>query len=234
MALEFDALVLRGLLILGMFVGYAWAIYFRLPFFQTHSDRQRMLISAGTALVPLVATLGGLSLVFAQLTHDYRLAKFPSPANPANEIWFYDGGFLDRDLSLYAKSERQKAQFVARLDETGAFRLAGVRWTKDGRAVFCSLILLGEISNKGNRARTESDLPTATVIAYDFSTGKVTEPTWFGFDSTGARYKEANWHEFEPTIEKIIAAHGGLSDKQITDDLVRKNEKTLWFWQTVP
>src|SRR5690348_14930648 len=105
-------------------------------------------------------SLGGLLFVFAQSTQDYRLAQFPSPANPANEIWFHDSGFLDRDLSLYAKSERQNAQFVARLDETGAFRLAAVQWTKDGRAVVCSLILLGEISSKGNTARTESDLPT--------------------------------------------------------------------------
>jgi hypothetical protein len=156
-------------------------------------------------------------------------AKYESPANPANKILFSYGD-VD-ELALFVEPKKGKPQFVALLEEDGAFRLGDFQWTKDGQAVVCSLMLLGEIT-------TNDYAPLSPVIAYDFSTGKATIPAWLGFNPTNdnPRYKESNWREFEPTIGKIIAAHGGLSDKRVDFYMVHDHEKRHWFWQnpTVP
>ncbi|MGH7249796.1 MAG: hypothetical protein ACREGC_02375, partial [Minisyncoccia bacterium] len=125
----------------------------------------------------------------------------------------------DRDLSLCAKPKWRKARFVAHLEETGEYVFSNGQWTKDGQVFICSL-----------KGRAIGSTPVMG-IGYDFSTDKSIIPSWLHYS---AKSNETNWREFEPTIQKLAAAHGGLSDQRIDDDMVRKNEKTLWFWQTLP
>jgi hypothetical protein len=88
--------------------------------------------------------------------------EYESPANPANKILFSYGD-VD-ELALFVEPKQGKTQFVALLEEDGAFRLGDFQWTEDGQAVVCSLMLLGEIT-------TNDYAPLSPVIAYDFSTG---------------------------------------------------------------
>jgi hypothetical protein len=128
-------------------------------------------------------------------------AEFVSPTDSSNRILFFESGFLDRDLSLYATPKGKKEQFVGSLFFTGEYGLAYAQWTEDGQAVVCSL--------QGKRV---GNAPVMEIV-YDFSTAKV-----------------ISWGD-EATILKIVAAHGGLNSQHIDDDLIRKHEKTLYFWQ---
>lgn len=191
------------MLAMSLLAGFTWAIYHGLPFFLSRKKRHRLLISAVIAL-PLAA-VGSLALYISVRVADpferEMGAEFISPTDPANRVLFTDSGFLDRDLQLYAKPKGKNEQFVGSLCFTGEFSLDYAQWSEDGQAVVCSL--------KGRRI---GDKPIMEII-YDFTTHKV-----------------ISWGD-EATISKIIAQHGGLNSQPIDDGMIRKNEKTLYFWQ---
>jgi hypothetical protein len=120
---------------------------------------------------------------------------------------------------LYVKPIGQKARLLAHLDVSGEYSFSDAQWTKDGQAFVCSL-----------KGRVIGNTPVIGIY-YDFGTGNATIPSWLNYSG---ETNEANWREFEPIVQKLVAAHGGLSDQRTDDDMVRKNEKTLWFWQTPP
>jgi hypothetical protein len=125
-------------------------------------------------------------------------AQYESPIHPANRILFSYGG--GDEMLLFAKPIWGRTQFVARLEQDGAFRLGDFQWTKDGQVVVCSLMLLGEIT-------TNDYASLSPIIAYDFSTGTAAVPSWLhmdpAMDSTGAGYKEADWRKFDQQLEKL-------------------------------
>ena len=148
-------------------------------------------------------------------------AEFSSPINPTNKILFIDdrGGFIDREFFLYAERTGEKPRFVAKLqevEETGAYRLAEVQWTKDGQAIIASLIL---------KRVGKSEEPAAAIIAYDFSANKAITPELLGLISVAPEFTELKWKESEQIVQKLIAAHGGLGDCKISNETVRGNEK---------
>jgi hypothetical protein len=152
-------------------------------------------------------------------------AEFSSPTNPTNKILFVDDGanFIDREFFLYAEPANVKPQFIAKLqqvEEVGSYRLADVQWTKDGQVAVCSLIL-----RRGN----ENDEPPASIIAYDFSVNKAIVPYPFGGISVSREYGESKWKESELVVQKLIAAHGGLDEHKISDEMVITNEIATSF-----
>ena len=114
-------------------------------------------------------------------------------------------------------------RFEAPLEQELVFCLNDIRWTKDGQVIVCSFKLLSEI--------TTNDAPSSSAVAYDFSRHEVIAPSWLTFDNTGAEWKESSWRAFEPTVAKIVAAHGGLSKERKTYADIWREEKRLWFWQ---
>jgi hypothetical protein len=152
-------------------------------------------------------------------------AEIFSPANPTNRILFVDdgAGFIDREFFLYAERSGEKPQFVVKLqtvEETGTFRLGYVQWTKDGQVIVCSLIL---------KRRDESDQPAAAVIAYDFSANKSIVPESLDLISVAPEFTASKWKESEQFVQKLIAAHGGLDDYKISEEMVRNKEKATSF-----
>ena len=152
-------------------------------------------------------------------------AEFSSPTNPNNRILFVDDGanFIDRQFFLYAEPAGIKPQFMTKLqqvEELGSYRLADVQWTKDGQVAVCSLIL---------RRVNENDQPVASIVAYDFSVNKVIIPYPFGGISVAREYGESKWKESELAVQKLIAAHGGLGDYKISDEMVKGNEVATSF-----
>jgi hypothetical protein len=171
----------------------------------------------GLALV-LSGGLFGCWFFASQLFQDCRLAKFPSPNNPANEAWFMDGGFQDRDLILCVKPEGKKLQSLANLCWFPDCAFSSAQWSNDGQVIVCSV-----------NAKNAGDKPVM-VVAFDFSKNKRITPLWMsvsGFENK----PETEWRKQEAVIKVMIATHGGLRDKQINDEVVRSKEKTLWFWQ---
>ena len=148
-------------------------------------------------------------------------ATFDSPAGSKNEVWLYDSGFLDRDLSFYAKPVGRRPQFVANVWWAPDAYFSSGQWTKDGKMFVCSMIV-----------KTVGDKPVKAV-AFEFSRNKVIMPSWITRVSFDAGSK-ADWHKQEAVIEEMIAQHGGLSDSRITDGIIKAQEKKLWFWQTPP
>ena len=221
--LRIGFLVFIGLMTIAMIIGYAWAIYFNCPFFQSRTKRQRLFISAGMALIPLFITYGCLFILAKQFFDSMSRAQFSSPANPANQIYFYDGGFMDRDLWLYAKPNGQKAQFVANIYWWPECYFSEAKWTKDGKMIVCSL----------NVKPDNQPAMNVMAVAFDFSENKSIVPSWMRKTSCDIN-PVSNWQKQEANIQEMIVAHGGLSDNRITDDTIRANEWKLWFWQTPP
>jgi hypothetical protein len=219
--LRFGFHVFSGLMTIAMIIGYAWAIYFNFPFFQSRTKRQRLFISTGMALIPLFIAYGCLLILAKQFFDGMQRAQFSSPANPVNQICFYDGGFMDRDLWLYAKSDGQKTQFIANIWWSPECYFSDAQWTKDGKMIVCSL-----------NVEVASNQPIMAV-AFDFSANKSIVPPWMTKISCDFK-PEADWRKQETNVKKMVVAHGGLSDYRITDDTIRANEKKLWFWQTPP
>ncbi len=221
--------VFSGLITIAIIVGYAWAIYFNFPFFQSRTKRQRLFISAGMALIPLFIAYGCLFILSKQFFDSMSRAQFSSPANPANQIYFYDGGFMDRDLWLYAKPNDQKPQFVANVYWWPECYFSNAQWTKDGEMIVCSLNV-----KPNNHVKTDNQ-PTISVmaVAFDFSANKPIVPSWMRKASCDLGF-ESDWRKQETNVLEMVAAHGGLSDSLITDDMIRANERKLWFWQTPP
>jgi hypothetical protein len=152
-------------------------------------------------------------------------AEFSNPTNPTNKILFIDdrGNFIDREFFLYAERTGEKSRFLAKLqevEETGTYRLADIQWTKDGQVIIGSLIL-------GRVGKNEE--PAAAVIAYDFGTNKAIVPELLGLISVAPEFTESKWKESEQIVQKLIAAHGGLDDYKISDEMVRSNEKATSF-----
>jgi hypothetical protein len=205
-----------------LLAGYTWAVYFQFPFFKSRTRRQRLFISAGMALLPLFVVYGCLFILASQLFQDMKRAQFVSPANAKNKIWFYDGGFMDRDLYLYAEPKGQKIQFVSSLWWWPDCSFSYAQWTKDGQVIVCSL----NVKAIGNAP--------VLVAAFDFSANKAFAPSWITKNSCDYSRPESEWRKQELIIKGIIAVHGGLNNQRIDDDLLRKNEKTLWFWQSIP
>lgn len=215
---------------LGLLAGYTWAVWFRLP---SRTIRLRLFISAGIA-VPLAALcfIVIFAVGFCVLLGSPQGAIFHSPMNPANEILFVDSGTQNRDFFLWAMPKDQSPQFVGRPQVDGYYRFVSAQWTKDGQVVVCSVILLGGVADCMDCK--ESELPRATVVAYDFSHNRALLPDWLRtrtlfFDKPR---KEPSWREFEPIVEELIFTHGGLSDIRITDDMVRHEEETPPFWES--
>ena len=71
----------------------------------------------------------------------------------------------------------------------------------------------------------------ARSCGYDFNRHEATVPSWLIFDNASATAKESSWRAFEPTVAKIVAEHGGLSNEQKTYEDIWREKKTLWFWQ---
>jgi len=195
------------------------------------NQSSKSIITAGILILP-IAVVGVLTcwpfvkLFFAvEDSPKMMRAEFSSPTSPTNKIFFIDdrGGFIDREFFLYAEPAGVKPQFMAKLqqvEELGSYRLADVQWTKDGQVAVCSLIL-----KRGN----ENDQPAASIIAYDFSADKATVPDPFGGISVSREYGESIWKESALVVQKLIAAHGGLGDYKISDQIVKGNEVATSF-----
>jgi len=171
----------------------------------------------GLALV-LSGGLFGCWFAAQQLFQDYNLAIFSSPTFSQNEIWFMDGGFLDRDLILITKPIAQKPQKLANLCWFPDCGFSSAQWSKDGQIIACSVTAKAV----GNRS--------VLVIAFDFSKNQSVMPTWMrgsGFQNV----PEAEWKKQDAAIQSIIAAHGGFGDEKINDNILRIREKHPWFWQ---
>jgi hypothetical protein len=153
-----------------------------------------------------------------------RQVTLTSPANRMNQIWFYFEGdpFGDEIGYLYAEPKDQNKQYLAMLNDEGNFAFSYGQWTKDGQVFVCSFLIF-------NGGKT-NDNPPVKAVAYDFSTGKITIPLWFDANHEEAR-SAFNWNEFESTIEKLIAAHGGLNDDRLDQDSIQKGKKVAWPWQ---
>ena len=216
--LRFSARAAQVIIVMVMVAGYAWAIYYDLPFFTARSNRRRWLISTGLAVLPVALTAGCLLLALMQMFQDYRLAKFPSPTFSQNEVWFMDGGFLDRDLMFFAKPAGQKPQRLANLCWFPDCDFSSMQWSKDGQIIVCSV-----------KAKTAGNKPVM-AIAFDFSKNRPMMPLWM----TGGGFQNApepEWKKQDAAIRKIIAAHGGFGDEEIDDNILRSREKHPWFWQ---
>ena len=195
------------------------------------NQASKFTITVGILILP-IAIVGVLTcwpmvkLFFAvEDSPKMMCAEFSSPTNPTNRILFVDDGanFIDREFFLYAEPAGMKPQFIAKLqqvEELGSYRLAGVQWTKDGQVAVCSLIL-----RRGN----ENDQPAASIIAYDFNVNKAIVPYPFGGVSVSREYGESKWKESESVVQKLIAAHGGLGDYKISDEMVKGNEVATSF-----
>jgi len=180
----------------------------------------RLLVMAfiATCLICLALAMEAESLLYD------RQAQFESPSDSMNQIWFYQEGdaFGDEVGHLYAKRKGQKEQFIALLKDEEYFSFSYGQWTKDGQVFVCSFLLFDGVSTNDN--------PPVKAVTYDFSANKVTFPIWFDHNHEESRLA-FNWKAFESTVEKLVAAHGGISDQRIDYDTVRKNEKILWSWQ---
>ena len=138
------------------------------------------------------------------------VAKFSSPTNPTNNIFFVEQGFRQRLLVLYASSDGQKTQRVADVELDGVYHFSHAQWTKDGQAVVCFLNLWSP-----NETTQEG-------IAYDFNVNKIIGPLLINYNATDTN--KVSWKESGLTLQQIIDAHGGLDDQRINDDEVRENE----------
>jgi hypothetical protein len=188
---------------LSLMAGYVWVFYSGLLFLRSRANHQRLLVSVLIAL-PLAAVCCVTiygSLFYAFDWDGLRGAEFISPTNPEDRIFFTEGGFRDRDLDLYARPKAKNEQFVGSLGFTGEYSLAYAQWTADGQALACTM-----------SGRQVGNSPAVKII-YDFST-----------------HKALNWGD-DASIQKIIALHGGLTPQHITEDMITKNEKRLYFWQ---
>jgi hypothetical protein len=157
---------------------------------------------------------------FAQI--DYERAQFLSPGVPANQISFYDGRILDRDLFLYAEPKGQKAQLIYNLAWRPDASFARAQWTKDGQVIVCSLLV-----------KADGKFMSVLATGFDFSENKALNSSWMKKGSYWAT-PESKWKKQESIIKGIVAAHGGLSDQIIDENTLEKSEKTfktLWFWQ---
>ena len=131
---------------------------------------------------------------------------------------FTMGGFLDRDMLLYVKPQQQKLQSVANFDWFPNCEFSSAQWSKDGQVIVCSV-----------KAKAVGDKPVE-VVAFDFSKNKPMNPLWMtvsGFDNK----PESEWRNQESLIKEIVAAHGGLSGRQIDDTMLKESEKKFWAWQ---
>jgi hypothetical protein len=214
-----------------LLIGYTWAIHFRLPFFSSRTNFQRWLISSAFGVLSVVAGYFTIYALFALALSFGRGVEYCSPSHAADKVLFasdqeWSNDVLtsgDNGLCLFAKPQGKKMRFVAPLEHELIFCLDDFRWTKDGQVIVCSFKLLSEI--------TTNDVPSSPVVAYDFSRHEAIVPPWLIFDNTGATTKESSWRAFEPTVAKIVAAHGGLSEKRKIYEDIWRDEKTLWFWQ---
>jgi hypothetical protein len=169
-------------------------------------------------LLLFAGLVGCLLFARAQFFQDCNLAKFSSPANSANEVWFLDGGFLDRDLILYAKPKGQTLRRLANLWWSPDCYFSQAQWTKDGEVIVCAL----KVRDAGDRS--------FITVAFDFSDDKPITPAWMTVNSFDNR-PESEWCKQELIIKEVITAHGGLSDEKIDDNTIRSREKHPWFWQ---
>jgi hypothetical protein len=177
-------------------------------------------------LILSILVLGGFTCwpvikSFAQI--EYERAQFLSPGDSANQISFYDGRILDRDLFLYAEPKGQKVQLIYSLAWRPDASFARAQWTKDGQVIVCSLLV-----------KADGKFMSVLATGFDFSEDKALNSSWMAKSSYWAT-PESKWNKQESILKGIIAAHGGLSDKIIDENTVEKNEKTfrtLWFWQT--
>ena len=174
----------------------------------------------------LIGGLFGICICWLILPEEHvSRAKFASPANSKHQIWFYEDRFKGRDFKFYVKPDGQELIFITHLSDVGkigesigqwTFGFSHAQWTKDGHAVVCFF------------HKAIGDTPTMG-FGYDFGTINMIAPErFFSMSHKGER------REFEPTIQKFVASHGGLSDQRIDVDLIRKYEKNLRFWQTPP
>lgn len=126
---------------------------------------------------------------------------------------------MDRDLFFYTKAKGQKVRLVSNLVWWPDIGFSYAQWTRDGQAIVCSLIV--KINGKYMQIM---------ATGFDFDKNQAVTPSWMIKGSYEPR-AESDWKKQESIIKGIIAAHGGLSDQKIDDDLLEKTEKTLWFWQ---
>ena len=150
-----------------------------------------------------------LGLIFWGASFQNYGAQFVSPTYSTNKVVFIDDGYL----KLYAKSGNQKPKFVSRLEWEHSFHFTIGRWTQDGEVFVCLLEYDGAIKDN-------------TFVAYDFSIGKSMVPSWVGI-YTDNMMPEGK--AFELKIKKLIDSHGGLVNRGIDYNKVKKNEK-LRFW----
>jgi hypothetical protein len=96
-----DPAIWRGFITVLLLIGYAWAIYFRFPFFVSRTKRQRLFISTGIALPTVfltyycVTALLTAAVDFAS-TSDKRTESVTLPSGEVLENHtYYESGFLD-------------------------------------------------------------------------------------------------------------------------------------------
>lgn len=223
--------ILKVLLGGGLVLCYSRIIYRRLPSCGVDSSggvdssSRRPLISLGfgvaicSAVLALFFVLATLAAIFFA-PENVKLAKFGSPANNLNEIWlYYDGNWQGSDLYLYVKQRGRSKQFVSRAGFGG---WGYVQWTNDGEAIICSCDLWDE---KGYRTGK-----SVKMAAYDFDKNKATLPPW-GSPAVDVERNMSKVMDFQPTMEAIIKAHGGLTKQKFDGDAVKRNGKRVWFWQ---
>lgn len=209
------------LLVALVAAGFTPAIYFRLPFFVERPDRQRWFIAAGFALpTALAMSLGLYILVLVSVTQLFSSpdrTRFAASDGSGDEVWFIEEGFMDRDISLYAKPKSQAAQFVAYTfwDTDEPDRFAYGRWSADGRVFACYLTF-----------KQTPKAPPLLAFAYDFSANQVVGPPLRTDTFTADEVKE-----FAPALDQLVAAHGGLRGPTIDVAALQKNATPIWIWQ---
>jgi hypothetical protein len=221
-------------LLAGLWTVFTWSLHRDTPFFSSLPPRSRRRLSAAIMFLPaLAATFGLLQFLCVNLQPfgSPGLARFPSPAHPADQIWIYNDSWLDTDFPVFARPRGQKVQSLGTYPVGDPFPCLFTRaqWTADGQLFVC-FIAVSNVASQGPDHITAQPLTPQPVplVAFDFSTGRLLQPVHFDYNSPGL-----NWQDTVASLEKLIAAHGGLAPRVIDANAIRQTEKPPWFWQTL-
>jgi hypothetical protein len=149
------------------------------------------------------------------------LAIVPSSADPENEIWLLEEGFVDRGIYLLVKSpsvNAGKPKRITSLDWDGLYSFTQLSWSQDGQLAVFWIRLAG------------GDWPEVMAFGYDFSTGNAILPSWQGRSTTSQKTIE-EWKQHAESITALVENHGGMMSHGLARENFREQSKALWFWQ---